>query len=68
MDYSYIILNDALAIKNAKNEVVYLYHKGERVRVEATTEFYWMTQHGAVWFSQAKLEYKIGFLLFVVGV
>lgn len=56
MNYSYIILNTALAIKNARNEVVHQFQSGDRIKVDATTEFYWTTQHGAVWFSQARLE------------
>ena len=56
VNYSYIILLQALDIKNARNEVVYQFKAGERVKVEATTEFYWVTAHGAVWFSQARLE------------
>ena len=53
---SYIILNTALAIRNARNEVVYQFETDERVQIDATTEFYWVTQYGAVWFSQARLE------------
>ncbi|MNC05805.1 hypothetical protein D3C76_324220 [compost metagenome] len=61
MNYSYIILNEALAIKNARNEIVHQFRAGDRVKVDATTEFYWMTEHGAVWFSQAKLESHVLF-------
>lgn len=56
MNYSYIILNAALDIKNARNETVHSFAAGERVKIEATTEFYWVTAYGAVWFKQAKLE------------
>lgn len=56
MNYSFIILNTALEIKNARNEVAHQFQAGERVKIDATTEFYWVTQYGAVWFSQARLE------------
>lgn len=55
----YIIINDTVNIKNARNEIVYQYHKGEKVEILDTAEWYWITKHGAVWFSQAKHEAEI---------
>lgn len=55
----YIIINDTISIKNARNEIVYQYHKGERVEILDIAKYYWITKHGAVWFSQAKHEAQV---------
>lgn len=55
----HIIINDTVNIKNARNEIVYQYHKGEKVEILDTAQWYWITKHGAVWFSQAKHEAQV---------
>lgn len=55
----HIIINDTVNIKNARNEIVYQYHKGEKVEILDTAKWYWITKHGAVWFSQAKHEAQV---------
>lgn len=55
----HIIINETLNIKNARNEIVYQYHAGEKVEIIDVAEWYWITKHGAVWFSQAKHEAQV---------
>ena len=60
---NYIYIKEALDIKNARRETTHSFYAGERVKVEATTEFYWVTNYGAVWFDQAVLESEHLFVL-----
>lgn len=55
----YIIINDTLNILNARREIVYQFQNGEKVEILDVAKYYWITKHGAVWFSQAKHEAQV---------
>lgn len=55
----HIIINDTLNILNARREIVYQFQKGEKVEILDVAKYYWITKHGAVWFSQAKHEAQV---------